>query len=75
MTISQAFASKSSYGVTYASLDESGLRFESEAAVHLEDGSLLTLRMPTRQDEKLAIHAWCAGSTPDRQGLSAAPGA
>lgn len=66
MTISQAFASKSTYGVTYTSLDESGLRFESEAVVHLEDGSLLTLRMPTRQDEKLDIHevvclqyGWC----------------
>lgn len=66
MTISEAFASRSSYGVTYASLDESGLRFESEAAVHLEDGSLLTLAMPTRQDEKWAIHevvglqhGWC----------------
>jgi hypothetical protein len=66
MTISQAFASKSTYGVTYASLDESGLRFGSEAVVHLEDGSLLTLRMPTRQDEKLDIHevvclqyGWC----------------
>lgn len=57
MTISEAFASKNTYGVTYASLDESGLRFESEAVVHLEDGGLLTLRMPTRQDEKLDIHA------------------
>jgi hypothetical protein len=52
--------------VTYVSLSDSGLHFESEAAVHLEDGSLLTLRMPTRQSEKLAIHGvvcmqngWC----------------
>lgn len=66
MTIHEAFSSPRSYGVTYASLDESGLRFESEATVHLEDGSLLTLRMPTRQDEKLDIHevvcmqnGWC----------------
>jgi hypothetical protein len=54
------------YGVTYVSLSDSGLHFESEAAVHMEDGSLLTLRMPTRQSEKMAIHSvvcmqngWC----------------
>ena len=66
MTINEAFSSTSTYAITYASLDESGLRFESEAAVHLDDGSVVTLRMPTRQDEKLDIHevvcmqnGWC----------------
>lgn len=66
MTITDIFANTSTYGVTYASLDESGLHFESEATVHLEDGSLLTLRMPTRQAEKMQIHdvvcvqnGWC----------------
>lgn len=65
MTITEAFVSRQTYGVTYASLDDSGLHFESEAAVQLDDGSLLTLRMPTRQSEKYAIHdavcvhRWC----------------
>ncbi|HSC83658.1 MAG TPA: type III secretion system co-regulatory protein PtrC [Pseudomonas sp.] len=68
MTITEAFNSSNSYGVTYVSLDESGMSFESESAVHLEDGSLLTLRMPTRQSEKLAIHALLC----QRKGLSLA---
>ena len=66
MTITEAFGNSNSYGVTYVSLSDSGLHFESEAAVHMEDGSLLTLRMPTRQSEKMAIHSlicmengWC----------------
>lgn len=66
MSITEAFGNTSTYGVTYVSLGESGLNFESEAAVHMEDGSLLTLRMPTRQSEKMAIHSvvcmqngWC----------------
>jgi len=57
MTITEAFSSRNTYGITYVSLDEGRLHFESEAAVHLEDGSLLTLRMPTRQSEKQAIHS------------------
>ncbi|XQE65639.1 type III secretion system co-regulatory protein PtrC [Pseudomonas sp. P3C3] len=66
MTISAVIDSSISYGVTYVSLSDSGLHFESEAALHMDDGSLLTLRTPTRQSEKLAIHAllcvqngWC----------------
>ena len=66
MSITEAFGNTATYGVTYVSLGESGLHFESEAAVHMEDGSLLTLRMPTRQSEKMAIHSvvcmqngWC----------------
>lgn len=66
MTITEAFNSHNSYGVTYVSLDDNGMHFESESAVHLDDGSLLTLRMPTRQSEKLDIHevicqrnGWC----------------
>jgi hypothetical protein len=66
MTITEAFSHTNTYGVTYVSLGDSGLHFESEAAVHMEDGSLLTLRMPTRQSEKLDIHelvcmrnGWC----------------
>lgn len=66
MTTTAVIESSNSYGVTYVSLGDSGLYFESEAALHMEDGSLLTLRTPTRQNEKLAIHAllcvqngWC----------------
>ncbi|HLD68392.1 MAG TPA: type III secretion system co-regulatory protein PtrC [Pseudomonas sp.] len=44
------------YGVTYASFDEEGLHFESELSLQLDDGSLLTLKMPTQQNERLAIH-------------------
>ncbi|WP_252271577.1 type III secretion system co-regulatory protein PtrC [Pseudomonas subflava] len=66
MTITEAFSSSNTYGITYVSLTDSGLHFESEAAVHMDDGSLLTLRMPTRQNEKMSIHSvvcmqngWC----------------
>lgn len=54
------------YGVTYVSINDGGLQFESEAALQLDDGSMLTLRLPTRQSEILAIHeavcirnGWC----------------
>lgn len=43
------------YGVTYVHLEGDGLHFESEAALLLEDGRMLTLRMPTRRSEALAI--------------------
>ena len=46
------------YGVTYAHLQD--------GALQLDDGSMLTLRMPTRHSEMLAIHeavcirqGWC----------------
>lgn len=48
--------SQHAYGVTYANFDEDGLHFESELSIQLDDGSLLTLRMPTQQHERLAIH-------------------
>ncbi|WP_322981217.1 type III secretion system co-regulatory protein PtrC [Pseudomonas sp. C11] len=58
--------SQDAYGITYVRLAEDGLQFETEAALQLEDGSLITLRMPTRQSEILAIHeavcvqqGWC----------------
>ena len=54
------------YGITYVTLDDNGLSFESELAIHLEDGGLLALPMQTRQSERLAIHdqlcvrnGWC----------------
>lgn len=55
MSITETFAHPSSYGITYVSLSNAGLQFESEAAVHLDDGSVQILRMPTRQSEKLTI--------------------
>ena len=49
------------YGITYAHFDCHSLRFESEAALQLDDGSMLTLRLPTRLSEMLAIRqAVCA---------------
>jgi hypothetical protein len=54
------------YGITYVTLDDHGLYFESELAIHLDDGGLLSLPMPTEQNERLAIHhqvcvrnGWC----------------
>jgi hypothetical protein len=62
MNVAESFP-LTGYGVTYATFDEGILRFESELAVHLDDGSLLTLPLPTRQDERLAIqHELCVRS-------------
>ncbi len=46
---------KNVYGVTYATLDESGLHFESELAIQLLDGAMVTLKMPTHLSERQAI--------------------
>ncbi|MBM7059250.1 hypothetical protein JQX08_00885 [Pseudomonas sp. UL073] len=43
------------YGVTYASLEDDQLCFESELAFQLDDGSLLTLHLPTPNQERRAI--------------------
>lgn len=43
------------YGITYATLDEGGIRFESELAIQLTDGRLTTLKMPTQASEREAI--------------------
>ncbi|WP_286785014.1 MULTISPECIES: type III secretion system co-regulatory protein PtrC [Pseudomonas] len=48
--------SKRAYGVTYVTLSDAGLKFESEAALHLEDGGLMTLKVPTLHSERLAVH-------------------
>lgn len=55
MQTAQALSGKNVYGITYATFDESELRFESEMAIHLADGSLLTLQMPTQPSERQAI--------------------
>lgn len=49
------------YGVTYASIDESGIHFESELAIHLADGTLATLKMPTQLSERQAIQQLVCG--------------
>ncbi len=46
---------KNAYGVTYATLDKSGLHFETELAIQLMDGHLVTLKMPTQLSEREAI--------------------
>ncbi|ARU88160.1 type III secretion system co-regulatory protein PtrC [Pseudomonas sp. M30-35] len=43
------------YAVTYATLDERGIHYESELAIQLADGKLTTLRMPTQLTERKAI--------------------
>ncbi|SDL55133.1 type III secretion system co-regulatory protein PtrC [Pseudomonas indica] len=55
MSTAENLPLRNGYGVTYATLDETGLHFESELAIHLRDGNLLTLKMPTRQSEQRAI--------------------
>ncbi|CAD5109579.1 type III secretion system co-regulatory protein PtrC [Zestomonas carbonaria] len=55
MTIAEPLSSRQAYGVTYASLEDGQLLFESELAFQLEDGSLLTLHLPTPPGERQAI--------------------
>lgn len=43
------------YGITYASVDQRGIHFESELVIHLSDGTLTTLKMPTQLSERQAI--------------------
>lgn len=63
MSNAENLSLRNGYGVTYATLDETGLHFESELAIHLRDGSLLTLKMPTRQSEQHAIREALRGRT------------
>ena len=53
---------KNAYGVTYATLDESGLHFETELAIQLMDGHLVTLKMPTQLSEREAISQLVRGA-------------
>jgi len=53
--------SVSGNSVTYATVDSSGIYFESELAIQLNDGSLTTLRMPTQLSERQAIQQWFCG--------------
>lgn len=61
MSIAQSPSNQNVYGVTYATVDSSGIHFESELAIQLNDGSLTTLRMPTQLSERQAIQQWFCG--------------
>lgn len=53
---------KNTYGVTYATLDDTGLHFESELAIQLVGGPLVTLKMPTQLSERQAISQAICGA-------------
>lgn len=61
MSIAQTLSNQNVYGVTYATVDSSGIHFESELAIALGDGSLTTLRMPTQLSERQAIQQLVCG--------------
>lgn len=55
MSIAQSLSNQNVYGVTYATVDGSGIHFESELAIQSVDGKLTTLKMPTDLSERQAI--------------------
>lgn len=55
MSLKQLLSQANVYGVTHATADHTGLHFESEAAIHLNDGSVATLSIPTQTGERRAI--------------------
>ena len=61
MSIAQSPSSQNVYGVTYATVDGSGIHFEPELAIQLSDGTLATLRMPTHLSERQAIQQLVCG--------------
>lgn len=61
MSIAQLPSNQNIYGVTYATVDSSGIHFESELAIQLSDGSLTILRMPTQLSERQAIQQLVCG--------------
>lgn len=61
MSIAQSPSNQNIYGVTYATVDSSGIHFESELAIQLSDGSLTILRMPTQLSERQAIQQLVCG--------------
>ncbi|WP_425915220.1 type III secretion system co-regulatory protein PtrC [Pseudomonas sp. GWSMS-1] len=56
-----SLSNQSVYGVTYATVDGSGIHFESELAIQLSDGTVTTLRMPTHLSERQAIQQLVCG--------------
>ncbi|WNF45186.1 type III secretion system co-regulatory protein PtrC [Pseudomonas sp. SG20056] len=61
MSIAQSLSNQNVYGVTYATVDSSGIHFESELAIQLSDGTLTTLHMPTHLSERQAIQQLLCG--------------
>lgn len=55
MSTAPSASDQNVYGITYATIDERGIRFESELAIHLGDGRLTTLKMPTQLSERQAL--------------------
>ena len=55
-------STKNVYGVTYATLDEHGLHFETELAFQIQGGGLVTLKMPTQLSERQAISQLVCGA-------------
>ncbi|SFI63154.1 hypothetical protein SAMN05216206_2595 [Pseudomonas guineae] len=58
---SPSLSNQNVYGVTYATVDSSGIHFESELTIQLSNGSLTTLRMPTELNERQAIQQLVCG--------------
>ncbi|MCU1716233.1 type III secretion system co-regulatory protein PtrC [Pseudomonas sp. 5P_3.1_Bac2] len=55
MSLKQLLSQANVYGVTHATAAPAGLQFESEAAIHLNDGSVATVSIPTQAGERNAI--------------------
>lgn len=64
MSLAPSASDQNVYGITYATLDERGIRFESELAIQLSDGRLTTLKMPTQPSERQAIQQLLCGRQP-----------
>ncbi|MFT5782513.1 MAG: hypothetical protein ACI9EB_001907 [Pseudomonas sp.] len=54
-------SSQNVYGVTYANFADGGLQFESELAIQLQEGPVVTLRIPTSLTERMAINLAVCG--------------
>jgi hypothetical protein len=61
MSAAPSVVDQNVYGITYATVDASGIRFETELAIHLADGTLTTLKMPTRLSERQALQQLLCG--------------
>lgn len=61
MNSARTESGKNVYGITYATFDDNGLHFESELAIQLHDGPLVTLKMPTQLSERQAISQLVCG--------------
>lgn len=61
MSSSQLVSEQNVYAITYASVDQSVIHFESERVIHLSDGTLTTLKMPTQLSERQAIQRLVCG--------------